>query len=792
MIDLFARTVTVSVLFAAAAAASQSQERVAGPVIHQFSRATNPSVDGAADGSAIAFLESVVGDRYSRVWVREASGGEPIQLPGQLEMSHAFAAGFMRPRWSPDGARLAYIAHAAGEARLHVWNRATRKGESFDTRIACLETCVEYSLQWAPDSSAVYYLAINEAVRRLHPDVYLSGDGQSLAERRRLLFSDPANGGVTVRAHPKSKNAAAGKPLSDVVAAFVGRNEVATVLTGADVNKIVLAPDGRKLLAIATSELEPNVRQAYQDFYVIDPPRGGSAVGSDAEKIRDWRGATVEPAIARTKQFYVGQGSWSPDSRLIAYAEQGALADGDVFVFDVARRSKRNLTAALRLPPQFQDLDVSDPAMMAGRNFAYAGKFGEVYRAPVWSRDGKKLFVTRAPERRLELWEVPLSNGAARSLTARASFGVTEILHRNGIAVSAPNADVVVSARFDDDDIGFVSIKSQGPGTSTLMKVSGLGLQYPRPMVAAAFQGHTVAFTNETTRTPENVFTLDLRSMQVRQLTNFNDEVGKRDPGEWRTVSWKRPDGEERHALLHLPPAAARPAAPALPPVIMTVYPTDSARTPRIDQYAGLPDLYSAPLTELLHAGYAILTPSIAVKPGGGACVDAAEETVRALEAAGATGTVDISRAGITGFSFGGWTVNCVVTQTDRFKAAVSGAGIADMFSMAFMPDQSVWALGGGQTNINESLWTAPELYRAESPVFGSPKASTPLLLVHGKDDVAVPVEQSIEMYMGLVQQDKPVTMALYDGRGHDNLTDSPDYRKRVIEWFERHLRGKE
>ncbi len=791
MINLIARTLTVSVLLVTGAAASNTQERTAGPLIHQFSRATNPSVDVAPGGSVVAFLESVVGDSYSRVWVQEARGGKPIQLPGQLEMSHAFAAGFMRPRWSPDGARLAYIAHAGGEARLHVWNRATGKSESFNTRIACLETCVEYALQWSPDSSAVYYLATNEAVRRMHPDVYSRGDRQSLAERRRLLFSDSANGGVTVRVHPKSKKVAAGNPLSDVVAAFVGRNEVATVLTGADVNKIVLAPDGRKLLAIATSDFEPNVRQAYQDFYVIDPPRGGSAADSDAEHVRDWRGAIVEPAIARTKQFYVGQGSWSPDSRLIAYAEQGALADGDVFVFDVARRSKRNLTAGLRLPSQFHDVALSDPAKIAGRSFAYAGKFGEVYRAPVWSRDGKKLFVTRMPERRLELWEVAISNGVARSLTAQAAFGVTEILHRNGIAVPAPDADVVVSARFDDDDIGFVSVKSQGPSTRTLMKISGLGLEYPRPMVAAASHGYTVVFTNESVRTPEEVFTFDLRSLQMRR-TNFNDEVATRDLGEWRTVSWRRPDGEERNALLHLPPVSARPPAPALPPVIMTVYPHDFATTPKITQYAGRPDLYSAPLTELLHAGYAILQPSIAVKAGGGACVDAAEETVRALDAAGATGTVDISRAGITGFSFGGWTVNCVVTQTDRFKAAVSGAGVADMFSMAFMPDQSVWALGGGQTNLNESLWTAPELYRAESPVFGSPKASTPLLLVHGKDDVAVPVEQSIEMYMGLVQQDKPVTMALYDGRGHDNLTDSPDYRKRVIEWFERHLRGKE
>src|SRR5690606_17117860 len=148
------------------------------------------------------------------------------------------------------------IAHAGDEARLHVWNRATGQSESFDSRIACLETCVQYTLQWSPDSKTVYYLATNDAVWRSFPEVYASSNNQSLEERRRLLFSDPANGGVTVRVHPqrdKRDNIATGKPLSDVVAAFVGRNEVATVLTGADVNKIVLAPDGRKLLAIATS-----------------------------------------------------------------------------------------------------------------------------------------------------------------------------------------------------------------------------------------------------------------------------------------------------------------------------------------------------------------------------------------------------------------------------------------------------------------------------------------------------------------------------------------------------------
>src|SRR5690606_15044149 len=114
---------------------------------------------------------------------------------------------------------------------------------------------------------------------------------------------------------------------------------------------------------------DSEVRQSYQDFYVLKLPRLWTGdVRSNSMRVLDWRGEEVQPSLHQVKQFYIGQAAWSPDSRFIAYAEQGARAEGDIFVFDVARTAARNLTAKLELPVQAAEREVSDPAKISGRS----------------------------------------------------------------------------------------------------------------------------------------------------------------------------------------------------------------------------------------------------------------------------------------------------------------------------------------------------------------------------------------------------------------------------------------
>ena len=121
-----------------------------------------------------------------------------------------------------------------------------------------------------------------------------------------------------------------------------------------------------------------------------------------------------------------------------------------------------------------------------------------------------------------------------------------------------------------------------------------------------------------------------------------------------------------------------------------------------------------------------------------------ARYAVEALDAAIATGRVDSTRAGVMGLSYGGYAVNCIVTHTNRFRAAVSEVGPSHITSAR--------ALGGrGVTNVTGAWpWEAPERMVKESPVYHLPKVMTPLLLVAGKHDLGNAL-QVYEMYFGLL-----------------------------------------
>ena len=151
-------------------------------------------------------------------------------------------------------------------------------------------------------------------------------------------------------------------------------------------------------------------------------------------------------------------------------------------------------------------------------------------------------------------------------------------------------------------------------------------------------------------------------------------------------------------------------------------------------------------------------------------------------------------RLGVIGQSYGGYTVNALITQTNRFKAAVSSASISDLPSLYL--SKYVAADPEDQEGINRiggTLWKYPERYVKNSPIFHLNRVQTPLLLVHGTKDEVVPVEQAEEMYQGLAKLGKEVELAEYPGAGHNVAHGTPeqqmDFEQRIFKWFERHLK---
>ncbi len=107
---------------------------------------------------------------------------------------------------------------------------------------------------------------------------------------------------------------------------------------------------------------------------------------------------------------------------------------------------------------------------------------------------------------------------------------------------------------------------------------------------------------------------------------------------------------------------------------------------------------------------------------------------------------VDPRRLGITGWSYGGYMAMWAITQTDRFAAAVAGAGIASWQSYYGQNKIDTWML----PFFGASVYDDPKVYAKSSPIEFIRKAKTPTLVLHGERDSEVPTPQGYEFWHAL------------------------------------------
>jgi dipeptidyl aminopeptidase/acylaminoacyl peptidase len=157
---------------------------------------------------------------------------------------------------------------------------------------------------------------------------------------------------------------------------------------------------------------------------------------------------------------------------------------------------------------------------------------------------------------------------------------------------------------------------------------------------------------------------------------------------------------------------------------------------------------------------------------------------------------LDLARAGVTGFSYGGYMTNRAITVTDRFRAAVSGSGPTNLVSMAGTSDLGRWLSHIYQCGpLNEHL----DHYIERSPVFAAHRVRTPLLIYQGGDDPRVPVTQAQEfLYQlscagvearALVLPGEKHFMFRRIGVGFGTPVHQRAIRDTTLDWFDRHVR---
>jgi dipeptidyl aminopeptidase/acylaminoacyl peptidase len=205
------------------------------------------------------------------------------------------------------------------------------------------------------------------------------------------------------------------------------------------------------------------------------------------------------------------------------------------------------------------------------------------------------------------------------------------------------------------------------------------------------------------------------------------------------------------------------------------------------------PDWSGGPLaisTEVSR-GYLVFVPDIHYV-NGKACKSAAEFIASAAEYLGKLPWIDANKIGIEGHSYGGYEVNCAVSYSGKFAAAVSASGVSDMFSFNGVPDD-----GSGsdrhefwQYRMGESMWRDLDGYIEASPALRADRVNTPLLLLSDKDDQQVPWTQGLEMFTALRRLGKPAWLLQYDRGGHGvGGADGQDFSVRMDQFFDHYLK---
>lgn len=128
-------------------------------------------------------------------------------------------------------------------------------------------------------------------------------------------------------------------------------------------------------------------------------------------------------------------------------------------------------------------------------------------------------------------------------------------------------------------------------------------------------------------------------------------------------------------------------------------------------------------------------------------------------------GLADPQKLVIGGWSYGGCMTEWAICRTDRFKAAVVGAGVANYFSNYAQSD--LYYGVAGEWEFLGNPYDNPENYMKGSAVFHIRAVKTPVLILHGKEDKRVPYAQGLELYRALKTTGKQVEMVSYPGEGH-------------------------
>ena len=399
--------------------------------------------------------------------------------------------------------------------------------------------------------------------------------------------------------------------------------------------------------------------------------------------------------------------------------------------------------------------------------------------APAWSPDGKWIaYVTELDPHLFyyntrHLAVVPSTGGQANVLTRAFDRSV----HR---------------PRFSPDS-RFIYFTAEDDGTQSLCRIAVTGGEITRPIGGRLVIGYyslgkdsSVAAQVSTIDRPDEIFFLANDAKEPTRLTKTNDALfSQLRLAQADYVHFKSKDGTSVAGYLYKP-----------------LDYTPGKKVPSIlNPHGGPVGQYSASfyhLAQLFAAnGYAVLLPNPRGSSGYGQKFCAAiyadwgnkdyQDDVAMVDYAVAEGIADPGKLGVGGWSYGGISTDFIIAQTNRFKAAISGAGVA-LIASFYGHDhyQRDYEIELGHPWENKAVWDKI------SPFYRVANITTPTLFMGGDIDWNVPILGSEQMYQAMKTLGRTTELVVYPGEYHGFTVPShlKDRLERYLAWYAHYVKA--
>ncbi|MDR9417785.1 alpha/beta hydrolase family protein [Gracilimonas sp.] len=493
---------------------------------------------------------------------------------------------------------------------------------------------------------------------------------------------------------------------------------------------------------------------------------------------RTWDGTyrdyyTVDLDTGERTQFLEHFGGWvnlSPQGNFAAYYE-----DKHWHLMDTESGDTQNLTIQVDVP--FYNEDHDYPSDVPG--YGVAG----------WIENDRAVMIYD----KYDIWRFETSNGNFRNITdgegreAKRIFRIEEMNKDWGEAFGN-NEELLLTSYHDlEKKFGFYSARANRSGVNRLLEEDK-----KFTFVQKAEDANTVLYKREAYDEFPNIWVSNnWKFKRTNKLTNLHEDLKEKwNWGSAELIDWLSVDGKFIQGVVIKPdnydPDKRYP--------IMTYY--YRFFTNRLHDFNEPKTNHRPVFAQYVSDDYVVFLPDIRFEVGRPGFA-ATKSLVPGIQKLVEMGIADEDKLGLHGHSWSGYQTAFMVTQTDIFDAAVSGAPVSNMTS-AYSGIR--WGSGLArqfqyektQSRIGETLVEAPLAYIENSPVFYADKITTPMLIMHGDADGAVPWEQSIEMYLALRRYNKDVIFLQYHDEPHhpQRISNRLDYTIRMKEYFDYYLKG--